>query len=70
MQVLAALADGLTADAIGRLLRISPRTVRKHLEHAYVKLGCHDRLVAVQRAVTLSVLASASPSDSNERGNP
>jgi DNA-binding CsgD family transcriptional regulator len=30
--------------------------VRKHLENAYRKLGCHDRLVAVQRAQSLGII--------------
>jgi hypothetical protein len=28
----------------------APATVRKHVEHAYDKLGVHDRLLAVERA--------------------
>jgi DNA-binding CsgD family transcriptional regulator len=50
LQVLALVADGLTAQAIGHRLRISPATVRKHLEHIYEKTGCRDRLLAVQYA--------------------
>lgn len=49
-EVLASLASGLTAEAIARAHAISPRTVRKHLEHVYSKLGASDRLVAVDRA--------------------
>ena len=56
VEVLGHVAAGLTADAVGRLLRISPRTVRKHLENAYRKLGCHDRLVAVERARALGLV--------------
>jgi DNA-binding CsgD family transcriptional regulator len=55
-QILQQVADGLTADEIGALLRISPRTVRKHLENAYEKLGQHDRLRAVQRARVLALV--------------
>jgi DNA-binding CsgD family transcriptional regulator len=55
-EILQQVADGLTADEIGSLLRISPRTVRKHLENAYGKLGQHDRLRAVQRARDLAVV--------------
>ena len=50
LQVLALVADGLTAVHVSHVLRISVRTVRKHLEHAYAKLDTHDRLVAVTRA--------------------
>lgn len=46
-EILAALADGHTAHAIARRLTISERTVHKHLEHLYAKIGVHDRLEAV-----------------------
>lgn len=48
--VLALLRQGLTQDAIGRRLGCSPRTVEKHLEQIYRKLGVHDRLAAIRRA--------------------
>ena len=54
--VLKLLAAGLTATAIGHVCRISPRTVRKHLENIYTKLGCHDRLLAVRRAADLGLV--------------
>lgn len=57
LDVLSLVADGLTAGAIGRVRRISPGTVRKHLEHAYTKLDCHDRLVAVDRARQAGLLS-------------
>lgn len=47
LDILSLLAAGLTAVAIGHVRRISPRTVRKHLENIYAKLGVHDRLLAV-----------------------
>jgi DNA-binding NarL/FixJ family response regulator len=56
LEVLCYVDTGLTADAIGHLLRISGRTVRKHLENTYRKLDCHDRLLAVQRARALGLL--------------
>ena len=44
LAVIRLLADGLTAQAIGRRLGVSPLTVRKHLENTYRKLrlptGC------------------------------
>ncbi len=49
-QVLTLLDQGLTAAAIARRCDVTTRAVRKHLEHLYAKLGCHDRLVAVHRA--------------------
>jgi ATP/maltotriose-dependent transcriptional regulator MalT len=54
--VLQLLADGLTAAAIGRRLMIAERTVQKHLQHCYAKLGVADRLGAVQRAQILAIL--------------
>lgn len=50
LAVLQLLADGLTAESIGRRLGVSRHTVRKHLEHVYRKLGVTDRLVAVREA--------------------
>lgn len=41
---------------IGTVRRISGRTVRKHLQNAYAKLGCHDRMMAVDRARALGIL--------------
>lgn len=50
LTVLHLLAEGLTAEAIGRRLAISTRTVHKHLEHVYAKFGTGDRLTTVLRA--------------------
>jgi DNA-binding CsgD family transcriptional regulator len=44
--VLGLLADGLTNEQIARRLAISPRTVDKHLEHAYPKLHVAGRVAA------------------------
>lgn len=54
--VLGVLAEGLSADAMGRRLGISERTVGKHLEHIYRKLDCNDRLVAIARTHELGLL--------------
>ncbi|MHA6796634.1 LuxR C-terminal-related transcriptional regulator [Pseudonocardia bannensis] len=51
------LAQGLTALAIGRRLAIAERTVHKHLQRTYAKLGVTDRLSAVLRAQRLGLLA-------------
>jgi DNA-binding CsgD family transcriptional regulator len=56
--VLTLLGAGLTAQAIARRLNSSPRTVHKHLEHLYRKLGVRDRLMAVQRARDAGLLAT------------
>jgi DNA-binding CsgD family transcriptional regulator len=56
LDVITLIADGLSAQQIARLRRISVRTVRKHLENTYAKLECHDRLLAVNRARRLGLL--------------
>ena len=48
--VLRLLVEGCTAVAIAHRLGISVRTVQKHLEHLYRKLGVGDRLQAVLAA--------------------
>jgi DNA-binding NarL/FixJ family response regulator len=50
-QVLALVAEGRTDRAIGHQLGVSVRTVHKHLEHAYAKLGVNDRTSAALRFV-------------------
>ncbi|MFJ8843114.1 response regulator transcription factor [Streptomyces cyaneofuscatus] len=57
--VLHLLATGLTAEVIGRRLGISPRTVHKHLNALYRKLGAADRLSAVLRAQDAGLLPGA-----------
>jgi len=47
------LACGKTDAEIAALLTISPRTVQKHLEHIYVKLGVETRTAAVMRALEI-----------------
>src|SRR6185295_11089109 len=42
-EVLHLLAQGRRVDQIATDLFISPRTVRKHLEHVYACLGVHSR---------------------------
>jgi DNA-binding CsgD family transcriptional regulator len=48
-EILHLIGHGLTAVAVGHLLGVSPRTVAKHLEHAYIKLGCTNRVDALNR---------------------
>jgi DNA-binding CsgD family transcriptional regulator len=45
-EVLAVLSAGKTNDEIGAVLEISPRTVQKHLEHIFDKLGVETRMAA------------------------
>jgi DNA-binding CsgD family transcriptional regulator len=58
LAVLTLLASGLTANAMARRLGIAPRTVHKHLEHIYAKVGASDRLKAVLRAQRLGIIPS------------
>lgn len=46
-QVLSWAARGRRNEEIAQLLSISPATVRKHLEHAYAKLGVRNRVEAI-----------------------
>jgi DNA-binding CsgD family transcriptional regulator len=48
-QVLSWIARGKQNEEIGRLLFMSPATVKKHIEHAYEKLGAHSRADALAR---------------------
>lgn len=61
-EILALVAQGLKSTAVGHLLGISPRTVAKHLEHSYVKLGCNNRVDAV-RLFTSTCSRAPGPSD-------
>lgn len=54
--VLTLVAEGLTAVAVARRLHIAERTVHKHLQRSYLKLGVHDRLSAVLRAQRAGVI--------------
>jgi DNA-binding CsgD family transcriptional regulator len=48
LAVIELVAAGRTTRAIAHQLCCSPRTVNKHLEHAYRKLGVRDRINAVR----------------------
>ncbi|WP_367658021.1 response regulator transcription factor [Streptomyces sp. TG1A-8] len=62
------LADALTADSIGRRLGISTRTVHKHVENLYRKLGTRDRVGTVLRAQRLGLLPSRGPRERRPAG--
>jgi DNA-binding CsgD family transcriptional regulator len=55
--VITLLAEGRTAGAIARRLGIAERTVHKHLERCYSKLGVADRLSAVLAAQRLGLVS-------------
>lgn len=48
------LAQGKSNPEIGTILSISPRTVQKHLEHAYKQLGVENRHAAIRVMLGLS----------------
>lgn len=50
LTILSLLAQGLTTQLSARRLQCSPRTVHKHLERIYRKLGVRDRVNAVRIA--------------------
>ena len=60
--VLRWLAAGKTDKDIGAILGISARTVHKHLQHIYEKLGVETRTAAVMRSGIASPKYSAAPS--------
>ncbi|HEV7585817.1 MAG TPA: helix-turn-helix transcriptional regulator [Solirubrobacteraceae bacterium] len=60
-QVMRLVALGRSNNHVGAELQISPRTVGKHLEHGFRKLGVADRSTAARRVWQL---AGSSPDDS------
>jgi DNA-binding CsgD family transcriptional regulator len=54
VEVLTLVADGKTNAEIGMILGTSPRTVQKHLEHIFEKLGVETRTAAAVRVLTLT----------------
>jgi DNA-binding CsgD family transcriptional regulator len=61
LAVLTLVAEGLTAGAAARRLVVAERTVHKHLERSYAKLGVSDRVSAVLRAQRLGILPEPVP---------
>ena len=49
--VMTLVAQGKTNKEIAAILLVSPRTVHKHLENVFRKLGVHTRTAAVARVV-------------------
>lgn len=57
LRVLGLLPTHLTVPRMATQLYVAPSTVRGHLKSIYVKLGVHDRATAVERAMSLGLLA-------------
>lgn len=53
-EVLYQVAWGKTNTEIGCILGVSPRTVQRHLEHIYHKLGVRTRTAAVLRVLAMT----------------
>ena len=51
-EILMWVAYGKTNRQIGEVLAISPRTVNKHLDHVFIKLGVETRSAATAIAIT------------------
>jgi DNA-binding CsgD family transcriptional regulator len=71
-QVLSWAARGRQNREIAELLYISPATVRKHLEHAYAKLGARNRTeaVAALRGSTTGIFPGLEPPEVDPTGRP
>jgi DNA-binding CsgD family transcriptional regulator len=57
-QVLQWVSQGKTNKEIGVILEVSPRTVQKHLEHIYQKMGVESRTGAAAKAYETASMAS------------
>ena len=57
-QVLHWVSQGKTNKEIGVILELSPRTVQKHLEHIYQKMGVESRTGAAAKAYEIASTAS------------
>jgi two-component system nitrate/nitrite response regulator NarL len=55
-EVLALIAEGLSAPEIGKRLHLSPATVKGHLQSLYEKLGVSERAAAVAEAMRRGLL--------------
>lgn len=51
-EVLLLLIEGKTNKEIGAILGVRPKTVEKHLERIYDKLGVENRVAAAMRAIS------------------
>jgi LuxR family maltose regulon positive regulatory protein len=58
MEVLGLLARGLSNDQIAAHLTVAPSTIKTHVKSIYRKLDVNSRFEAVERARTLTLIAS------------
>ena len=64
------LAEGLTTRASARRLGCAPRTVEKHLERCFRKLGVRDRVNAVRVATQAGLVAHSPGQGAGHRTEP
>ena len=57
VQILALIADGHTSREIATLLVISPRTVDRHRENLFAKLGVHNRTQLTRYAIRKGLIS-------------
>ncbi len=55
-EVLTWMAKGKTAQDIGKILSLSPETIRTYIKRLYEKMGTHDRIGAVVRGLKLGLI--------------
>ena len=70
-EVLCWVAQGKTNPEIGTILGISPRTVQKHLERIYVRLGVENRhaAMAMIRSLNEEDASRTPPSQAGHMGS-
>ena len=51
LEVLLLLSQGLDADEIARSLEVSENTVRSHIQNIFTRMGVHNQVQAVARAI-------------------
>jgi DNA-binding response OmpR family regulator/DNA-binding CsgD family transcriptional regulator len=68
-EVLFWISRGKSNRDIGEILRISPRTVNKHLERVFEKLGVENRAAAAAQAVRLLSTSQTANQPSNQSSN-
>jgi DNA-binding CsgD family transcriptional regulator len=60
-EILGWVVQGKTNSEIGTILDISHRTVQKHLERIYLKLGVENRHAAMRMALDLDPRQTGAP---------
>ncbi len=63
IQVLYWVAKGMTDNLVATFLKISPRTVRKHVDSSVAKLGASNRVEAAVYATRIGLLEEPPPVD-------